>query len=111
MAERVGFEPACKRKLKDLQRTGSDLKQRKSVKNHWTGFKRVSSFSSILSAVYPPAAPPHFSLIVTIRGMATRRAVDASLFRTHRSSVSNNFNGCRGTAKHWKVRQKQGDRG
>ena len=32
--------------------------------------------------------------------------VERSLFRTHRSSVSNNFNGCRGTAKHWKVRTK-----
>ena len=27
------------------------------------------------------------------------------------SSVSNNFNGCRGTAKHWKVRGKRKNRG
>ncbi len=26
LAERVGFEPACKRETKDLQRTGSDPK-------------------------------------------------------------------------------------
>jgi hypothetical protein len=36
----------------------------------------------------------------------------ASLFRTHISSVSNNFNGYRGTAKHWKIRaKKRTDRG
>ncbi len=27
------------------------------------------------------------------------------------SSVSNNFNGCRGTAKHWKIRARLVDRG
>lgn len=47
MAERVGFEPAGRRKLKELQRTGSDLKQCKFMKNHRTGFRgfqRVSAF-------------------------------------------------------------------
>jgi hypothetical protein len=37
--------------------------------------------------------------------------VERSLFRIHLSSVSNNFNGCRGTAKHWKVRGRSEDRG
>ena len=41
---RVGFEPAGKRKLKDLQRTGSDLEQRKFMKNHKTGFNRHVRF-------------------------------------------------------------------
>jgi hypothetical protein len=44
LAERVGFEPAGKRKLKDLQRTGSDLKQRKFMKNHKTGFRGFQGF-------------------------------------------------------------------
>jgi hypothetical protein len=38
--ERVVFEPAGKRKLKDLQRTGSALKQRKFMKNQRLGFRR-----------------------------------------------------------------------
>jgi hypothetical protein len=36
---------------------------------------------------------------------------DASLFRTLLSSVYNNFNGCRGTAKHWKIRTRRKDHG
>jgi len=34
---------------------------------------------------------------------------DGRLFRTHVSSASNNFNGCRGTAKHWKIRTRRLD--
>jgi len=33
------------------------------------------------------------------------------LFRTPLSSVSNNFDGCRGTAKHWKIRVRRTNRG
>jgi len=37
--------------------------------------------------------------------------VERSLFRTQLSSVSNNFNGRRETAKRWKVRASQVNRG
>jgi len=37
--ERVGFESACKRKTKDLQRTGSDLRHCKCMKNQRAGFR------------------------------------------------------------------------
>jgi hypothetical protein len=57
-AGRVGFEPARKRKLKDLQRTGSDLKQRKFMKNHrsgFRGFQRVSATDPLPSGrLYGP---------------------------------------------------------
>jgi hypothetical protein len=45
LAERVGFEPACKRKLKDLQRTGSDLEQGKFTVIKGAGFQGVSGRS------------------------------------------------------------------
>jgi len=39
------------------------------------------------------------------------RMAERSLFRTRISSVSNNFKGCRETAKHWKIRASRRDRG
>jgi hypothetical protein len=36
---------------------------------------------------------------------------DASVFRTRLSSVSNNFKGCRWTAKHWKTQARRKNRG
>jgi hypothetical protein len=36
----VGFESAVKRRMKDLQRTGSDLRRRKCMKNPKGGFQQ-----------------------------------------------------------------------
>jgi hypothetical protein len=91
-------------------------------KSAWGKFHQIAN-GKRASSLLPPSwviEVGDFRVVLPVKlGYVSPNEVDEEpvktgnirLFRTRISRVSNNFKGCCGTAKHWKVRQRREDRG